>query len=298
MPTILLKKSDTASAVPSTANLTNLAGGAEVAVNTADRRMYTMNSSSAVVELGTNPTTLSTASLTVTTGNAAFTGTAQRITGDFSNATAANRVIFQSNVTNGATNVGAMPNGTATQGQFLTYGGTDPANTSFGQFLNNNSEVSFRASAAGTGSYLPMTFWTNNGEKVRITTTGNLLVGTTTDLSGRSGAISDALGNVRDIPSAGSAKTSNYTLAISDVGEFVTVGASGSITVPNDIFAAGNAVSIYNNTASNATISLTITTAYISGTDTDKASVTLATRGVTTILFVNPSLCVLTGSVS
>jgi hypothetical protein len=143
-----------------------------------------------------------------------------------------------------------------------------------------------------------MTFWTNNGEKVRITTTGNLLVGTTTDLSGRSGAISDAIGNVRDIPSAGSAKTSNYTLAISDIGEFVTIGASGSITVPNDIFAAGNAVSIYNNTASNATISLTITTAYISGTDTDKASVTLATRGVTTILFVNPSLCVLTGSVS
>lgn len=65
MPTILLKKSDTASAVPSTANLTNLAGGAEVAVNTADKRMFTMNSSSAVVELGTNPS-----SLTLTGGTA------------------------------------------------------------------------------------------------------------------------------------------------------------------------------------------------------------------------------------
>jgi hypothetical protein len=58
MPTILLKKSDTASAVPTTANLTNLAGGVEVAVNTADRRMYTMTSASAVVELGTNPTSI------------------------------------------------------------------------------------------------------------------------------------------------------------------------------------------------------------------------------------------------
>ena len=58
MPTILLKKSDTATAVPTTANLTNLAGGVEVAVNTADRRMFTMTSASAVVELGTNPSSI------------------------------------------------------------------------------------------------------------------------------------------------------------------------------------------------------------------------------------------------
>ena len=61
MPTILLKKSDTASSVPTTSQLTNLAGGAEVAVNTADKRLFTMNSSSAVVELGTNPSSLSIA---------------------------------------------------------------------------------------------------------------------------------------------------------------------------------------------------------------------------------------------
>jgi len=299
MPTILLKKSDTASAVPSTANLTNLAGGAEVAVNTADRRMFTMNSSSAVVELGTNPTTLSTASLTVTTGNAAFTGTAQRITGDFSNATPANRLAFQSSTTNGNTQVNLIPNGTATDARLFAYtNSADLSNSSFAAFGVSTSEVRITSGISGSGTYLPITILNGGGEAARVTTTRNLLVGTSTDLSGRSGAISDAIGNVRDIPSAGSAKTSNYTLAISDIGEFVTIGASGSITVPNDIFAAGNAVSIYNNTASNATISLTITTAYISGTDTDKASVTLATRGVTTILFVNPSLCVLTGSVS
>jgi hypothetical protein len=61
MPTILIKKSDTPGSVPGTANLTNLAGGAEVAVNTADKRMYSMNSSSAVVELGTNPSSLTCA---------------------------------------------------------------------------------------------------------------------------------------------------------------------------------------------------------------------------------------------
>lgn len=58
MPTILLKKSDTPSSVPSGSQLTNLAGGVEVAVNTADRRMFTMTSASAVVELGTNPSSI------------------------------------------------------------------------------------------------------------------------------------------------------------------------------------------------------------------------------------------------
>ena len=110
--------------------------------------------------------------------------------------------------------------------------------------------------------------------------------------------LSDSIGNVRSIPSAGAAKTSAYTLSISDNGEFVTLGTGGAIVVPNDIFTAGNAVSVFNNTTGNATISLTITTAYIAGTDSDKASVSLATRGITTILFINPSLCVLSGNVS
>jgi hypothetical protein len=120
-------------------------------------------------------------------------------------------------------------------------------------------------------------------------------------LTGSSATITnllDGAGNVRAIPSAGAAKTSAYTLAITDIGEFVTVGASGGIVVPNDVFAAGDAISIFNNTTGNIAISLTITTAYLSGTDADKASVTLATRGVATVLFVNPSLCVLTGSLT
>jgi hypothetical protein len=167
--------------------------------------------------------------------------------------------------------------------------GTNPSSLS----IANNASINILVATTATITTL-------NATSATVTTLGSTSANITT-LTGTSATITNLLdgsGNVRNIPSAGSAKTSNYTLAISDVGEFVTLGASGAITVPNDVFAAGNAVSIYNDTASNATISLTITTAYISGTDTDKASVTLATRGVTTILFVNPSLCVLTGSVS
>ena len=111
-------------------------------------------------------------------------------------------------------------------------------------------------------------------------------------------SLADANGSLRNIPSAGAAKTSDYTLTISDIGEFVTVGTSGSITVPNDVFSAGNAVSIYNDTTGNVTITCSITTAYIAGTDSDKATMTLATRGIATFLFINPSVCVGTGNLT
>ena len=102
----------------------------------------------------------------------------------------------------------------------------------------------------------------------------------------------------RNIPQSGSDKTTSYSLAVGDVGKFVGVGASGSITIPDATFAAGDVVSIFNNTSGNVTITCTITTAYIAGTDADKATVTLATRGVATILFLSGTVCVISGNVS
>jgi hypothetical protein len=102
----------------------------------------------------------------------------------------------------------------------------------------------------------------------------------------------------KNIPQSGSDKTTSYTLALGDIGEFVGVGTGGSITIPNSTFAAGDAVSIFNNTTGNITITCSITTAYIAGTDSDKATVTLSTRGVCTVLFISGTVCVLTGNVS
>ena len=102
----------------------------------------------------------------------------------------------------------------------------------------------------------------------------------------------------RNVPQSGSDKTTSYTLATTDIGEFVGVGTSGSITIPNSTFAAGDIVSVFNNTSGNITITCSITTAYIAGTDTDKDTMTLATRGVATILFISGTVCVVTGNVS
>lgn len=139
-------------------------------------------------------------------------------------------------------------------------------------------------------------------------TTGNLVFqtnGTTTALTINTsqnatftGTVSDSAGNLRAIPRSGSAKTTSYTLATTDVGEYIEVGSGGSITIPDATFSTGDAVVIFNNTTGNVTITCTITTAYIGGTDADKATVTLATRGVANILFISGTVCVITGNVS
>lgn len=101
----------------------------------------------------------------------------------------------------------------------------------------------------------------------------------------------------RNIPAVAD-KTTSYSLLTSDVGKVVGVGTGGSITIPDATFAAGDAVLLFNNTTGSITITCTITTAYIAGTDSDKATMTLATRGVASILFVSGTVCVVSGNVT
>lgn len=101
----------------------------------------------------------------------------------------------------------------------------------------------------------------------------------------------------RDLPAVGT-KTGSYTLATGDVGKYVQVGSGGSITIPDATFAEGDVVVIANNHSAAITVTCTITTAYIAGTDTDKASVSLATRGLCTIVFLSGTVCIISGNVT
>lgn len=165
--------------------------------------------------------------------------------------------------------------------------------------------VSLTSEVTGT---LPVA---NGGTGVTTSTgTGNVVLSTsptlTTPLLGTptSGNLSNCTADgtnavgYRNVPRSGTAKTGSYTLATGDVGEFIEVGSGGSVTIPDATFALGDVVSVFNNTSGNITITCTITTAYIAGTDADKATVTLATRGVATILFLSGTVCVISGNVS
>ena len=101
-----------------------------------------------------------------------------------------------------------------------------------------------------------------------------------------------------NIPNSG-AKTASYTLVVGDVGKFIELGTGGTVVVPASIFAAGDAISIFNNTS--ATISCTcsaVTDVYKGGTDTDISTFSVTTRGVATILFITATRAVVTGNLA
>jgi hypothetical protein len=100
--------------------------------------------------------------------NLTFTGTGNRITGDFSNGTVANRVSFQTSTTNSATVIQVIPNGTSVLSALQLYSNTTGLNASFFNLIQDNTGTYFYADKTGTGTYLPMVFNAGGNERMRI----------------------------------------------------------------------------------------------------------------------------------
>ena len=108
-------------------------------------------------------------------GNLDFTGTAARIRGDMSNATALNRVAFQTSTTNSQTAVLAIPNGTSGTAQWQAYNNSDTTNSSFlGLAAVGSTDTRITSGIVGTGTYLPLTMYTGGSERMRIDTSGRV----------------------------------------------------------------------------------------------------------------------------
>ena len=86
MTVIVTKNSSTTSAVPTTSDLVQ----GELAVNVTDKRIFTENASTQIVELGTNPSTVTTTTATVSgtlTANGTFASSNAVVTGGSINST-------------------------------------------------------------------------------------------------------------------------------------------------------------------------------------------------------------------
>jgi hypothetical protein len=193
---------------------------------------------------------------------------------------------FQFNPSTGALTATSL---TPTNPVGTAYGGTGATSLAAANIPVTNATNTFTAQQTFNSGNLRLAGSTSGNS----TLNASAVAGTTTlTLPNQTGTL-----GYLNIPPVGT-KTGSYTLATNDVGEYVQVGSGGSITIPNATFAEGDAISIFNNTTGNITITCTIDTAYIAGTNSDKASVTLATRGVATILFISSTVCVITGNVT
>ena len=243
-------------------------GGTGIAVP-AGKTMWVYNNGTNVVDAVTHLTSLTL-------------GTALPIASGGTGSTSTTYANLQSNVT------GILP---------VANGGTGSNSTTYANLQSNvsgilpvtNGGTGVNAASTGSGGVVLSTSPTLTTPVLGTPSSGNL---TSCTADG-----TNAVG-YRNVPQSGSDKVTSYTLAVGDVGEFVGIGTSGSITIPNSIFAAGDVISLFNNTSGNITITCTITTAYIAGTNTDKATMTLATRGLATLLFISGTVVVVSGNVT
>ena len=117
-------------------------------------------------------TALTTGSVS-NSGNETFTGTGARILGDFTNATITNRLAFQTSTTNSTTGIYALPNGTSTAASWQATNAADPTNASKILIATNGStDVQLVSGINGTGTYLPLSFYTNGSGQFAINTSG------------------------------------------------------------------------------------------------------------------------------
>ena len=243
----------------------------------AGKTMFVYNNGTNVVDAVTHATSLTLGSaLPIASGGTASTSTtyvnlATNVTGTLP-------------VTNGGTGAATLTGvikGAGTAALSAATAGTD--------YVKPDTASTFSAIQTFGSGYLKLS-GSSSGTSILNATA---VAGTTTMTLP---ATTSTLGYL-NLPAVGT-KTAPYTLATTDVGKYVQLGASGAITIPDAIFAEGDAVSIFNNTSGAITITCTISTAYIGGTDSDKATVSLATRGVCTILFISGTTCVITGNVT
>jgi len=108
-----------------------------------------------------------------------------------------------------------------------------------------------------------------------------------------SGNINDSKGDVRDIPQ--NSQTGAYILATADVGKHISI-TTGGVTVPAGVFVVGDAISIYNNSSGNQTITQGVSVTLRQAGTANTGNRTLAQYGVATVLCVASNTFVISGA--
>jgi hypothetical protein len=151
------------------------------------------------------------------------------IQGDFDTATLSLRTRMQTSTTNATTGVYVVPNGSATSASVQVSNAADPTNASKVVVATNAStDTQIVSGANGSGSYLPLSFYTNNDIRFQMGNAGELNVRTApgTVSSGTSGQFLTSGG-----PGAGVSWTTAAAGGFSNMTVFSTPGPT-TFTTP------------------------------------------------------------------
>ena len=208
--------------------------------------------------------------------------TSAKLLGDFTNATVSSRSNFQTSTANSTTGIYALPSGTGSAASWQATNNSDPTNASKILIATNGStDVQLVSGINGTGTYLPLSFYTNGTQQKQITTTGAWVLGTGTSNYGTSGQVLTSSGN--GVPTwstiSGTTnvtnKTANYTLTTTDGSVFCNAtGGAFTITLPTAVSAGGKIYSIKKTDSStNAVVVGTTSSQTIDGNLTQSLAI-------------------------
>lgn len=194
-------------------------------------------------------TSVGTLSSITTSGNLTFSSTSQRIIGDFSNSTRANRLLFQTSTSNNNTTLGTIPAGTGTLSSYTAFSSNDPDNSSLVQFYVDSSAPGhggINSGHSGTGTTQPIVFQIDSVTKASIDTSGNFNVA---NLTASQAVVTDASKNLSSLAYA-SVNTVSTLVQRDGSGNF----SAGTITANLTGNASGSSGSCTGNAATATTL--------------------------------------------
>jgi len=155
---------------------------------------------------------------------AIYQNTAGYIAYDFTNATITSRLNFQTSTANSTTGIYALPSGTSTAASWQATNNSDPTNASKVLIATNGStDVQLVSGRNGTGTYLPLSFYTNGSQGAQLDTSynfkanGQLIAGNGLHVNSQTVSVSYS------IPSGSSAMSAGP----------ITVASGVTVTIPS-----------------------------------------------------------------
>jgi hypothetical protein len=252
----------------------------------------------------TLPSTVVASSLTTVGSLTNLTvATSGVITGDFDNSTFANRTVFTTKTTNANPGIYAVPNGSGTAASWQALNNSNPTNASKILIATNGStDVQLVSGINGSGTYLPLSFYTNGSSQMVLSTAGVLTMGTngagTINATAATTTTTSTAASLGYVGMPQQSKSSAYTTVIGDQGKHIYVTATATITIDsnaNVAYPIGTSIAFIAAAGATVTIAITSDTMYLGGTGTT-GSRTLAAYGMATAIKVTATSWFINGT--